>query len=670
MKMKRWKMEAKKIMGIDIETYSGTSLTDCGVYRYIEDPDFEILLIGYCVDGGDVQVIDCTTEKGKREAEELRTMLYDPDVVKTAWNANFERSCLRRYFGKYCPPEEWEDSMIRALYLGFPRSLEAVGSAIGLPEDEQKLREGKALVRYFCTPCKPKKANGMRTRNTRGTDPEKWELFITYNRQDVVTEQAIRKKLGYCKIPDAEHALWCLDQRINDRGVRLDLDMARAIVDSDTEYQADLLQRARELTGLSNPKSVSQLRAWLKGKGLEAESLDKAHVKEYLEACSDPEIREALELKQAMSKTSTRKYSKMLEMACKDNRARGCFQFYGASRSGRWAGKGLQLQNLPQNHLPDLDVVRQVAKDGDFESLGMMYGDIPDILSQLVRTAFIPSEGRTFVVSDFSSIEARVLAWLAGEDWVLKVFLDGGDIYCATASQMFGVPVVKHGVNGELRQKGKIATLACGYGGGVGALMAMGALKMGLTEEELPGILKQWRGSRPMTTRFWRELEDAAKRAIYTGRSQIMPLAHGKAKLQIDCKRADDDISFLSIKLPSGRRLFYIDPQVDTSGNILYKGQNQQTRKWEYLKSYGGKLTENVTQAIARDCLGIAMQRVTAAGYEIVMHVHDEMIADVPSEDAERALEVMNACMAEPISWAPGLPLKGDGYTTPYYRKD
>lgn len=655
-------------LGIDIETFSAAKLADVGVYKYAEDPAFTILLIGYSIDGGEVSVIDLT--ENDADTSEFEKMLYDPGVLKTAYNANFERTCLAQYFGRYCLPEEWDDTMIRALYLGFPRSLDAVGSAIGLPEDEQKLKTGKALIRYFCQPCRKTKSNGMRSRNTRETDPEKWAEFIEYNRRDVVTEQAIRKKLSYCRIPDDEKKLWALDQRINDRGVRLDLPMAKTIVKKDTEYQKHVLQKAKDLTGLQNPKSVPQLKGWMEEKGFPVDSLDKAHIEEYLKTCEDPDIREALKLKQKMSKTSVKKYQKMLDMACKDERARGCFQFYGASRSGRWAGRGLQLQNLPQNHIPDLDVARQLAKEGDTEMIDMFYGSVPDTMSQLVRTAFIPSEGRTFVVSDFSAIEARVLAWLAGEDWVLDVFRSGGDIYCATASQMFGVPVVKHGINGELRQKGKVTTLACGYQGGVGALINMGALKMGLSEDELPSILDRWRKSRPKTLKLWKDVESAALKAVRTGRSQILPIAHGKSALRFDCKRVDNDIRFLSIKLPSGRRLFYIDPRPGgKAGNLIYKGQNQTTRKWQDLETYGGKLVENITQAFARDCLGLTMLRVTEAGYDIVMHIHDEMIIDCPKEDKD-ALDKVNAIMAQPIPWAPGLPLKGDGYVTDYYKKD
>lgn len=655
-------------LGIDIETFSAAKLADVGVYKYAEDPAFTILLIGYSIDGGEVSVIDLTEPDA--DTSGFEKMLYDPGVLKTAYNANFERTCLARYFGRYCPPEEWDDTMIRALYLGFPRSLDAVGSAIGLPEDEQKLKTGKALIRYFCQPCRRTKSNGMRSQNTKETDPEKWAEFIEYNRRDVVTEQAIRKKLSYCRIPDDEKKLWALDQRINDRGVRLDLPMAKTIVKKDTEYQKQVLQEAKGLTGLQNPKSVPQLKGWMAEKGFPTESLDKAHIEEYLNTCRDPDIREALKLKQKMSKTSVKKYQKMLDMACSDERARGCFQFYGASRSGRWAGRGLQLQNLPQNHIPDLDVARQLAKEGDTEMIDMFYGSVPDTMSQLVRTAFIPSEGRTFVVSDFSAIEARVLAWLAGEDWVLDVFRKGGDIYCATASQMFGVPVVKHGINGELRQKGKVTTLACGYQGGVGALINMGALKMGLSEDELPSILDRWRKSRPKTLKLWKDVEAAALKSVRTGRSQVLPLAHGRSALRFDCKTLDDVISFLSIKLPSGRRLFYIDPRPgDKAGNLIYKGQNQTTRKWQDLETYGGKLVENITQAFARDCLGLTMLRVAEAGYDIVMHIHDEMIIDCPKEDKD-ALDKVNAIMAQQIPWAPGLPLKGDGYVTDYYKKD
>jgi DNA polymerase len=662
-----------KTLGIDIETFSGSKLTDCGVYRYCEDPDFTILLIGYSVDGGEVSVIDLTDpDNGNQEnLEEFKRMLFNPDIVKTAYNANFERTCLGHYFGQYCKPEEWDDTMIRAAYLGFPRSLDAVGSAVGLPEDKKKLKTGKDLIRYFCQPCRKTKSNGGRTRNTRETDPEKWNLFIEYNRRDVETEQAIRQKLSYCKIPVEEHELWCLDQHINDRGVRLDMQMANTIVRKDDEYQKMIRQKAKDLTGLANPKSNVQLMGWIRDKGFPAESLDKQHVADYLQECRDPEILEALRLKQKMSKTSTSKYKKMQVMACSDDRARGCFQFYGA-RSGRWAGRGLQLQNLPQNHIPDLDNARELAKAGDTELIDMEYGSVPDVYSQLVRTTFIPSEGNTFVVSDFSAIEARVLAWLAGEEWVLQAFRDGKDIYCATASQMFGVPVVKHGINGELRQKGKVATLACGYRGGIGAFRKMGGDRLGMSEEEMQDTVNIWRSTHPKTVKLWKNVMAAAVKAIQTNRSQTIPLANGKSSLRFDYKAVDKDISFLSIKLPSGRRLFYVDPRVEDSSKgrqIIFKGQNQMTRKWEDVEIYDGKVIENITQAFARDCLGVTMQRVTDAGYQIVMHVHDEMIIDCPREDTD-ALEKVNTIMAEPIPWAPGLPLKGDGYVTDYYKKD
>lgn len=482
-------------------------------------------------------------------------------------------------------------------------------------------------------------------------------MFKEYNAQDVVTEAAIRRRLAYGIIPETEKRLWDLDQRINDRGVRIDIPMADTIVQADQVYQEGLLKQAKTITGLDNPNSPSQLKLWVRHQGMKCESLDKAHVAQYLTTAEDPKVKKVLLLRQLMSRTSTKKYEAMQRVTCSDGRARGCFQFYGASRSGRWAGRLLQLQNLPQNHIPDLSLARSMAKEGDLDGIDLLYGDIPDTLSQLVRTAFIPSEGCRFVVSDFSAIEARVIAWLAGESWRLEVFRQGGDIYCKSAERMFGVPVEKHGVNGHLRQRGKVAELACGYGGGVGAMKAMDRDHQ-IPEEELQGIVDDWRKSSPKICRLWRTYENAAKRCITEG--TLVKAAH---------VRFTYHHSTLFLTLPSGRKLAYYRLSISPDGEITYMGVNQTTRRWEETKTWGGKLAENVTQAVARDCLGRAMLRAEEEGYRVVMHVHDEMILDVPLSDRE-ALQKVSAIMAEPVPWAPGLPLRGDSYETPFYRKD
>ena len=651
-------------IGIDIETYSSIDLMDAGVYRYTEAPDFTILLIGYCVDGGPVTVIDLVGGTNIGCLNEFLTMLTNPAVIKTAFNANFERTCLAKFFGRPMPPQEWRCTMVRALTCGLPGTLAEAGEALGLPADKLKDKRGAALIRYFSKPCKPTKANGGRTRNLPGHDPEAWQQYIEYNRQDVVTEQAILTRLQGYRIPDEEQALWTLDQEINDRGVGVDLAMIDRIVQYDALRKEQLTEEAKALTGLDNPNSVSQLRGWLEGQGLYTQSLDKETVGELLKDPVLPDkVRRVLEIRQALGKSSVAKYYTIRTAACEDGRVRGILQFYGANRSGRWAGRLVQIQNLARNSLPDLEEARRLAKEGRFDEMETLFGETAFVFSELVRTAFVPSEGCKFVVSDFSAIEARVISWIAGEEWRLEAFRAGKDIYCETASQMYHVPVVKHGVNGELRQRGKVAELACGYQGGVGAMRRMDTTGS-IPEEELQSVVDNWRTANPHVVQLWRTYETAARRVIEEHRPLRLP--HGITFTYVEGN--------LRIRLPSGRKLTYWgsrirqDP-VTGRGQIVYMGVNQTTRKWEETETYGGKLVENVVQAVARDCLAVAMTRVAAMGYRIVMHVHDEMIVDVSNEDT-KALERINAAMAEPIDWAPGLPLKGDGYETPFYRKD
>lgn len=657
----------RRVMGVDIETYSSVDLIESGVYRYVEAPDFDVLLIGYSYDDEDeVHVID-TMSIDRDTDEELRRFceaLTDPEILKIAYNANFERTCLARWLSEPMPPEQWQCTMIKALTLGLPGSLASSGAALGLSEDKLKDPQGKALIQYFSKPCKPTKANGGRERNLPAHDPEKWKLYIEYNRQDVVTEKEIRKQLSAYKTPEDEQTLWELDQRMNDRGVRLDRSMIDKIVDYDNERRKELLAEAQELTGLKNPNSLTQLRGWVATQGYPMTTLTKDAVAEALARGDAPiKVQRALEIRQALGKTSVSKYSAMQSAICEDDRLRGILQFYGANRSGRWAGRLVQTHNLAKNSLPDLGLARELAAAGDFATLETLFGETAFVFSELIRTAFIPSEGCRFVVSDFSAIEARVISWLSGEEWRLEAFREGKDIYCETASQMYHVPVVKHGVNAELRQKGKVAELACGFQGGVGAMKRMDR-SGAIPEEELQSIVDAWRAANPKIPKLWRNCELAAKTAIREHRT--VRLAHGIAFSYINGN--------LFVKLPGGRKLCYWDARlredpVTGREQIVYMGVNQETKAWGVTETYGGKLVENITQATARDCLAVAMMRVSALGYKIVMHVHDEMIVDVPCEDTD-ALAVINRCMAEPIDWAPGLPLKGDGYETPYYMKD
>lgn len=676
-----------KTCSIDIETYSSVDLGACGLHKYVESPDFEILLIGYSVNGGPVKVLDLT--EPFEEIEEIAELLQDPAVLKTAFNAAFERNCLAKWLGVPMPPEQWSDTMIMALECGLPGSLAAAGMALGLPEDQLKDPIGKSLIQYFSKPCKPTKANGGRTRNLPDHDREKWKLYIEYNRQDVVTEMAIRDKL--LPLAESEQKLWEFDQRMNDSGVRIDVPMVEKIVEYDTQRREELQKEAREITGLSNPNSLSQLKDWLQANGIPMTQVTKETIAAALTLKYLPDdARRVLEIRQALGKTSTAKYSTMLGAVCSDSRLRGILQFYGANRSGRWAGRLVQIQNLARNSLPDLDLARQLTAQGDFDSLDTLFGETSFVFSELVRTAFIPSEGCRFVVSDFSAIEARVIAWLAGEEWVLDAFRAGKDIYCETASMMYHVPVVKHGVNGELRQKGKIATLACGYQGGVGAMKAMDS-SGSIPEEEMQSIVDHWREANPMIVKLWRDYEAAAKTAIKERRTVRRGIRLPADNLQERehvaggpvrpySVRSGISVEFyykngnLLVRLPSGRRLCYWHARVEELPNgreqITYMGVNQTTKQWGKTETYGGKIVENIVQATARDCLAESMLLVDAMGYRIRMHIHDEMIVDVPAEEAEKALADIGSAMGAPISWAPGLPLRGDGYICDYYRKD
>ena len=657
-------------LGIDIETFSSVDIKN-GAYAYSEAPDFEILLIAYKFSDEDkVKLIDLTDDPEELENLRFWDALTDPEVVKTAYNANFERTCLARYTGEAMPPEQWRCTMVLAVQLGLPRSLAAVGPALGLTEEEQKKKTGAALIQYFCKPCKPTRTNGQRTKNTRLHAPEKWELFKEYNIQDVVTEQIILKKLRDFRPDQSEQDLWTLDQEINDRGVLLDIPMAGSIVEFDTERSADLLAEAQQITGLSNPNSLAQLKPWLADNGLATDTLRKDDVAAML---ADPSlhanVRRVLEIRQTLSKTSVKKYQTMLDIAGEDDRARGIMQFYGG-HTGRWAGRSLQPQNLARNTMPDdeLEVAREFVKMGDFESLEMIFGEPAPIFSQLVRTAFIPSPGNRFIVSDFSAIEARVIAWIAGEEWRLEVFRNDGDIYCESASHIYHVPVVKHGINGELRQRGKVAELALGYGGAVGAMKQMDT-SGSVPEDEMQGIVTQWRAESPKIVRMWRDCQDAAVSVIRGNQPKRVLRSLQGTEFYV---KLVDGTPVLFIRLPSGRPIAYWDPKVmdtEMGPRITYMTQNQTTRKWERCETYGGKLTENIVQSVARDCLAEKMKLLESMGYPIVFHVHDELILDVPREDKEAAA-LVDRIMGEPIDWAPGLPLKGGTYECDFYRKD
>ena len=645
-----------KTMSIDIETFSAVSLARAGVYRYSEDSDFQVLLFGYSADGGPVRVIDLAA--GEKLPDVVLAALTDPSVIKWAFNAQFERVCLSRFLGyptgTYLDPDSWRCTMVWSATLGLPLSLEGVGAVLGL--EKQKLKEGKDLIKYFCTPARTKDGDTFRHYPTDA--PDRWERFKEYNLRDVETEMAIQRKLVKFPVSDSEWRSYALDQRINDRGIRLDMPFVEKAIACDEQFKSAHLERAREVTGLDNPNSPAQLKAWLAEQGCEVDSLSKAAVLELLESASG-EVELALSLRQELAKSSVKKYTAMQTVAGTDSRARGLIQFYGASRTGRYAGRLIQVQNLPQNHLPDLESARALVRDGRFEALEMLYDSVPLVLSELIRTAFVPEPGCRFFVADFSAIEARVIAWIAGEQWRQEVFAGGGDIYCASASAMFHVPVEKHGVNSHLRQKGKIAELALGYGGSVGALKAMGALNYGLAEEELKPLVDAWRESNPKITQFWWDVDSAARCCVRE---------KGEAETHGVTFRYQSGMMFVT--LPSGRNLVYVKPCIGENRfggeSVTYEGVGTQ-KKWLRLESYGPKFVENIVQATARDILAEAMLRLTGKGYRIVMHVHDEAVIEAPPDTS---LEDICDTMGLQPSWAKGLLLRADGYVCDFYKKD
>lgn len=665
-------VKSMKTISIDIESYSDVNLARCGVYKYAESPAFEILIFGYAVDGGEVQVVDLA--QGESIPDEILDALTDESVTKWAFNASFERVCLSRYlidlgmsldpfhdhhpFSRECArflnPAGWKCSMVWSAYMGLPLSLEGAGAVLKL--DSQKMKEGRDLIRYFCVPCKETKSNGGRTRNLPQHAPDKWTLFKSYNKRDVEVEMAIQERLKNYPVPESVWDEYHLDQEINDRGIAIDRTLVAQAVAIDARSRESLMDELKERTGLENPNSVTQMLGWLEEHGMKTDSLGKKNVQELLKTAAEP-LRSVLLLRQKLAKSSVRKYQAMEMTACKDGRARGMFQFYGANRTGRFAGRHIQLQNLPQNHLPDLSEARDLVRQGNYEALELLYDSIPDVLSQLIRTAFIPRQGMKFVVSDFSAIEARVLSWLAGETWRSDVFARNGDIYCASASSMFGVPVEKHGINGHLRQKGKIAELALGYGGSVGALKAMGAMDMGLSEDELYPLVQSWRSANPHIVDFWWQVDAAVKTAI----KEHIPM-------RVGCIRFLYQSGMLFIQLPSGRRLSYVKPRIGENRfggeSVNYEGIGA-TKKWERLESYGPKFVENIVQGISRDILCYAMQTLRCS--DIVGHVHDELIIE-----CNRNVSVDAICeqMGRTPPWAEGLLLRADGYECEFYQKD
>ena len=652
-------VKTMKKLSCDIETFSDVDLIRCGVYKYADSPNFEMLLFAYAVDDGDVHIIDIAG--GEELPEKIIQAIKSDTVVKTAYNAQFERVCLSRYLklpdGEYLNPQSWYCTAVQAAELALPLSLADVGSVLGL--ERQKMTEGKELIKYFCVPCKPTKSNGNCTRNRPCHDINKWETFKKYCMRDVDVERQIADKLKMYPISDEEHRLYVLDQIINDRGVLVDSELAEQAVKLNSIQTAVAVEQAYMITGLENPNSVTQLKQWLKENGVEIESLSKKAVKSLADE-TDGDVSEMLKLRLLMAKTSVKKYEAVIRSVCSDNRVHGMMRFCGANRTGRWSGNILQPQNLPQNHLPDLTLARDIVKDGDFEMLDMMFGNVPNVLSELIRTILIPKPNHRFIVADFSAIEARVLAWIAGEQWRIDTFKNGGDIYCASASKMFKVPVEKHGVNGELRQKGKISELACGYGGSVGALKNMGAVEMGVQENELQGLINDWRNANPHIVRFWYEVGNAAMKAIKE--KTTVPLG----KLVFAYERG-----ILFIRLPSGRRLSYIKPRIGTNrfggDSITYMGINS-AKKWDRLETFGGKLTENIVQGTARDLLANALINAANAGYDTVFHVHDEIICEVPN--GYGSVDELCKLMCIKPEWADGLPLNADGFECEYYKKE
>lgn len=643
-----------KNLSLDLETYSSVDLTKSGVYRYAEAPDFEILLLSYSVDGGPIKTVDLAS--GETMPPEVQEALSNETVIKWAFNAQFERVCLSRQLGQWIEPDSWRCTMVWAAYLGLPLSLEGAGTVLGL--EKQKLKEGKELIRYFSVPCKPSAANGNRSRNLPGDAPDKWQQFKTYNARDVETELAIQARLQKFPVPVEEWQHYILDQKINDRGIRLDKELVREAIRCNEQARAELMVAMRTLTKVENPNSVAQMKVWLAEHGLETDTLGKSAVKELLK--SAPELLgQVLTLRQALAKSSVKKYAAMASAVCKDSRARGLLQFYGANRTGRWAGRLIQVQNLPQNHLPDLAEARSLVKSGNYAALDMLYGSAPEVLSELIRTAFVPRPGFQFIVADFSAIEARVIAWLAGEVWRNEVFASHGKIYEASASQMFHVPIEEITKGSPLRQKGKIAELALGYGGSVGALKAMGALEMGLAEEELRPLVTAWRTANPKIVRLWWEVDKAAMTAV---RERTTASAYG---ICFEYKSG-----MLFITLPSGRQLSYVKPRIGENrfGNesVIYEGVGS-TKKWELIETYGPKLVENIVQAISRDILCHAMRRLDSTGFSIVMSVHDEVVLETANDISP---EEVCRIMAETPPWAKGLLLCADGFVCPFYKKD
>ena len=639
-------------LSIDIETYSSANLQKAGVYKYAESPDFDILLFGYSVDGGAVRVIDIAC--GEKIPAEIVDALSDESVTKWAFNAQFERVCLSNYLETWFSPDSWHCTMVWSATLGLPLSLEGVGAVLGL--EKQKLTEGKNLIKYFCVPCAPTKTNGGRTRNLPQHDMEKWEQFKAYNLRDVETEMSIQKKLSRFPVPDTIWDEYHLDQEINDRGIGLDMTLVEQAIAIDSISRKNLTQQIQNLTDLDNPNSVAQMKGWLSDNGLEMDTLGKKAVAETLKT-APKHLADVLSLRQQLAKSSVKKFTAMQTAVCKDSRARGMFQYYGANRTGRFAGRIIQLQNLPQNHMSDLVDARALVRSGNYDALELLYDDIPDTLSQLIRTAFVPQDGRKFIVADFSAIEARVLAWLAGEKWRMQVFADGKDIYCSSASQMFGVPVEKHGINGHLRQKGKIAELALGYGGSVGALKSMGALEMGIKEEERQPLVDMWRQSNPNIVRFWWDVDHAVKNVVKNRKQE-----------KVKGIRFYYQSGMLFIKLPSGRQLSYVKPRMGENKfggeAVTYEGVGG-TKKWERIESYGPKFVENIVQAISRDILSFAMQ--TLSHCFICGHVHDELIIECSKNVS---LDVICEQMGRTPSWAEGLVMRADGYETEFYKKD
>lgn len=666
----------KPILHIDLETYSSVDLAACGVYKYAESLDFKILLFGYAWGDDPVEVLDLMEEDLPFS---LVSALADENITKVAHNANFERVCLTRYVKEYAkrntlgdavkkkltedgflPPEQWRDTMVLAAENGYPSSLGQLGPALGIEEDKVKLATGKRLIQYFCKPCKPTKANGGRWKNLPEHDPEKWNLFIEYNKRDVESEQAIYNKLNsLIPVSDQEWENWSRDQRINDRGIHVDTQIIKNVQSYTIEHGMKLMKEARYITGLENPQSVAQLKKWiLDQEGHDVESLNKEAVKDLLKGTLRPETRRALEIRQELGKTSVKKYDAFQRACCEDDRIRGTFQFFGG-RTGRWAGRLIQPQNFPRPSFDAVDEPRELVKDGNFELLELIYPSMNDVFATILRTVITPPEGKSFVVADYSAIEARVIAWLTRTTWRQEVFKNGGDIYCASASQMFGVPVEKHGINGHLRQKGKIAELALGYGGGTAALEAFGASKMGLNPEQQQEIVTKWRRASPKINDFWHILERAFKDAITDGKVTTLDR-------NMKVFKSNGNVY---IQLPNGRSIGYVTPRIK-DGQVSFLGLNQTTRKWEWTKTWGGKLTENVVQAIARDCLCETLKGCDEIGAKTIMHVHDEVICEVPTEEKETKFKQLLEVMAKPISWAPDLILVGDGFISDYYKKD